>query len=99
MFQPFRGKMAHAIDGDSIWVNRAGVGHVKVRLAGVDAPSAGADAELAKAFIDREWPAETVVHVKPTAQWLVHGEIPADVTRAGDRNLSKELLRFASRLR
>lgn len=99
MFQPFEGVVVNAIDGDSVWVNRDHVGHVKVRVGGVDVPSRGEEATMAKTLIDREW-ANTRVRVRPTATYLVHGEIPAIVTALNDRtrNLGKELLEFGRRL-
>lgn len=100
MFNPFNATMVHAVDGDSVWVNREKVGQVKVRVGGIDVPSRGVNADMAKSFIEREWPRDTPVHVKPTATYLVHGEIPAIVTRLEDpsRNLGKELLQFGERL-
>lgn len=98
MFQPFEGTLVSAIDGDSVWVNRAGVGHVKVRVGGVDVPSSGVDATMAKRLIEREW-IDLEVHVRPTATYLVHGEIPAIVTSLENaRNLGTELLEFGERL-
>ena len=98
MFQPFEGTLVHAIDGDSVWVNRAQVGHVKVRVGGVDVPSSGVDANMAKALIDREW-ADVKVRVRPTATYLVHGEIPGIVTTTDNtRNLGRELLDYGKRL-
>ena len=98
MFEPFNGTLVHAIDGDSVWVNRNKVGHVKIRVGGVDVPSRGAQADMAKLLIDRDW-AGVAVHVRPTATYLVHGEIPAIVTRDdGKRNLGRELLQYGVRL-
>lgn len=99
MFQPFEGTIIHAIDGDSIWVNRHNWGHVKVRVGGIDVPSNGEDAANAVAYIARAWQNKHV-HVKPTANYLVHGEIPAIVTDmpGQTRNLGKELLDFGTRL-
>ena len=85
MFEPFNGTLVYAVDGDSVWVNRDNVGHVKVRVGGVDVPSSGVDANMAKALIDREW-SGVAVHVRPTATYLVHGEIPGIVTTADGRN-------------
>ena len=100
LFSPFNARMVHAVDGDSVWVNREMVGQVKVRVGGIDVPSSGTNAEMAKSFIEREWPRDTPVHVKPTSTYLVHGEIPAVVTLLDNpsRNLGKELLQFGERL-
>ena len=98
MFEPFNGTLVHAIDGDSVWINRARVGHVKVRVGGVDVPSSGVNADMAKALIEREW-AGKEVHMRPTANYLVHGEIPGIVTMDnGKRNLGRELLQYGERL-
>ena len=99
MFQPFEGILVHAIDGDSVWINRDKVGHVKVRVGDADVSSNEAQAAMAKALIDREW-MNVRVKVRPSATHLVRGMIPATVTEINDhtRSLGKELLDFEKRL-
>ena len=50
MFNPFNATMVHAVDGDSVWVNREKVGQVKVRVGGIDVPSRGGERRHGQIF-------------------------------------------------
>lgn len=97
MFQPFSGTLVRPIDGDSVVVQRNDGKETRVRVGGVDVQSRGYNAQRAISHIRVKWVGQAV-DVRPTANYLVHGEIPGIVTMAGRHNLGEELLAFGRRL-
>ena len=77
MFPAFYGTIVRAIDGDSVVVRRDSGDTERVRVGGVDVPSRGKSARAGKELIN-SWSGRRV-HVRPTATYRVHTEIPAIV--------------------
>ena len=94
----FWATVERAIDGDSILVRRAADNALeRVRVGGIDVPSRGPDAEAARRLIDAHWRGRRV-RVRATADYRVHGELPAIVVDAQGHNLGAELLPYGVRL-
>ena len=94
----FWATVVRAIDGDSILVRRAADNALeRVRVGGIDVPSRGPDAEAARRLIDAHWRGRRV-RVRATADYRVHGELPAIVVDAQGHNLGAELLPYGVRL-